>query len=435
VESTSLLNSERAEEYLQNHNLAALISSSRINTTYLTDFDCLFHVHDRLFNVVPGSGDDYVQLYGIYAKGGEKCLVIPQSMYFTAELEGNQTMTKYTYGKPLSFRADILRFDTDLERSYEARITSGKDNFDSAQDALCAAVKALIGGYNSDSVAIDQSEMSTATKTRLESNFPKLEFKKANETFRFLRMVKSKEELRRLEVSSRIVERSLLAIIDAIKPGVSEVDIRRTFVQNAISQGGSFETVHFMCPHGTKAGAMTTPTRDTYKKDSSGWLDFGCLYEGYYSDIGESFAIGRVDEKVPRLYDTLKNVIEHCQEIIHPGMKCSELNAEASKMWEESGIPKPPTGMGHGIGLDVHEYPRISAAKGDAIHSKSAIKDDIIESSIDIPFEEGMVLAIEAPYMQWGWGGVHLERNVVVEKSGSRTLSDEPRFLRRIEAS
>jgi len=113
-----------------------------------------------------------------------------------------------------------------------------------------------------------------------------------------------------------------------------------------------------------------------------------------------------------------------------PGMRPSELNQLAARVWEENGVPKSVTGMGHGIGLEVHEYPRISAAKGDAIKNTRAIKDDVIESSIDIPFEEGMVLAIESPYMVWGWGGVHMERTIIVGKNRSEQITKQDRFLR-----
>jgi len=352
-------------------------------------------------------------------------------MQFVALQEKNKTKNQYAYGKPLSFRSDSPKFHTKIEEEYESMIRSGDNNYESAHEALCAAVDAFIGG--SGSIGVDLLEMSPGTKEKLSSSFPDLKIKKANETFRFLRMVKSTEELRRLETSSSIVEKSLEDIIERIRPGVSEIEVKRTFIQSVVANGGMFEEGHFMVPHGSMAGAMTTPTNEVFVNNSSGWLDCGCTYQGYFSDIGESFALGHVDEKVSKVYEVLNNVIEHCEQVVSPGMRCSELNAEALKIWDRSGVSAPPTGMGHGLGLEVHEYPRISAAKGDAIRNSSAIKDDIIEASIDIPFEDGMVLAIEAPYMKWGWGGVHVERNIVVGKNGSKRLSNQPRHLRRID--
>ena len=127
------------------------------------------------------------------------------------------------------------------------------------------------------------------------------------------------------------------------------------------------------------------------------------------------------------------DAVETSEEILAPGMKPSELNTAITKVFEKHGIPRPPTGMGHGIGLEVYDYPRISAAKGAAISNPSAIKDDFIESSIDIPFEEGMVLALEAPYLMWGWGGVHAEVTVLLGKSQTRRLvRNQKRFLREI---
>ena len=163
------------------------------------------------------------------------------------------------------------------------------------------------------------------------------------------------------------------------------------------------------------------------------WVDVSCSYMGYHADTGDSASLGKPSKKQKERYDAVLDAVETSEEILSPGMKPSELSNAITKVFEKHQVPRPPTGMGHGIGLEVYDYPRISAAKGDAIANPAAIKDDYIQSSIDIPFEEGMVLAIEVPYLMWGWGGVHAEVTVLLEKSKTRRLvKKQKRYLREL---
>ena len=119
-------------------------------------------------------------------------------------------------------------------------------------------------------------------------------------------------------------------------------------------------------------------------------------------------------------------------EIAAPGVNSSDLCDEVVKIWEKRGVPTPPTGMGHGMGLEVHEYPLIASQGSIFIPRDSRIKDDVVDNSTNFPFEEGMVLNFEAPYMVWGWGGVHLEKTVLVEKNGCSLIAPQERHLRVI---
>src|SRR5437867_11236159 len=84
---TLLLNEPRANAYLERFGLHGLVSSSRENTSYLTNFLSVTHVQDRMYNVAPGSGENYMQVYGLFPRGGKPVLILPTAMYMFSQFD------------------------------------------------------------------------------------------------------------------------------------------------------------------------------------------------------------------------------------------------------------------------------------------------------------------------------------------------------------
>jgi Xaa-Pro dipeptidase len=420
-----LLNKKRADMYLEEFKLDAVISSSRENTTYLTNFLAVNFVRDRMYNLMPGSGLNFVQVYGIYSRQGESALVLPHSYFMFMKIDKTVTKHVFVYGKPISLRDDNPSFDTKIEEEFEEFDSASTHKYESATEALSAALEEYCPG---GMIGIDRSDLHPSTWAELE----KLGFrvKDATEVLRFIRMVKSQEELSRLRAAASINERCMEKLFEAAKPGVSEKDLARAYALSVISEDAEFDNV--MCPIGTKGGTMIPPTSFKLAKQNIFWVDAALRYKGYFADTGDSASFGKVPKKQLDYYSVLKKVVEKAKDIVSVGMKPSELNSEVAKIWDNAEMPRSPTGMGHGIGLEIHEYPRISAAKGSAILNQSAIRDDFVKSSIDIPFEEGMVLNFESPYLIRGWGGVHLEQTVILGKNGSRPITRQERRIRSL---
>ena len=421
-----LVNGKRADMFLEGFGLDALISSSRENTSYLTNFLSVDLVQDRMYNGMPGSGENFVQVYGLYSRG-KNVLILPSSLYMIMKVDQSVTDQVFVYGKAISLQNEKPRFETRIEREYYEFCNSRDRKYDTAAQALVAAVKEFAAGKV---IGVDLSDMHQATRKGLER--AGLKIKKSNELFRFVRMVKSEEELSRLKTSAEINERAVQIVIDSAKPGLSERDLARIYALAVASQDAEYKSI--MCPIGTKGGTMIYPTDSKLSTGKMFWIDTCCTFRGYFADTGESAVLGRPSKKQVQYYEGLKKVADRAEEILTPGMNCSELNNEVTKLWEKLGLPRSPTGMGHGMGLEVHEYPRISAAKGSALENQEAIKDDLIRTSIDIPFEEGMVLNIEAPYLVSGWGGVHLEKTFIVGKRRCRPLVRQDRNLRILKS-
>ena len=339
-----------------------------------------------------------------------------------------------TYGKGISLVSDKIKLESAAQRDFQSAMKDPTKNFENASVALEFALKENSPGQ---ALAVDLSEMHPSSVTGLESSG--FQVRKANELFRFLRMVKSPEEVSRLSKAAEINERAMNHIFEYSKRKrknntVTEKELAHEYLKMIASLGGSSGPGWVMTPTGSRGGSMASPSESRLSEDKRMlWVDVSCSYMGYHADTGESSSIGKPSEKQKKHYEAVLDAVETSEKILAPGMKPSELNTAVTKVFEKHGIARPPTGMGHGIGLEVYDYPRISAAKGEIILNPSAIKDDFIKSSIDIPFEEGMVLALEAPYLVWGWGGVHAEVTVLLEKSRTRRLvSEQKRFLREV---
>ena len=143
-------------------------------------------------------------------------------------------------------------------------------------------------------------------------------------------------------------------------------------------------------------------------------IDYGAACRGYHSDETCTFAVGRAGRRLVNLYAVAKEAHDRALEAVRPGMACRDVDAAARGVIEKAGYGRFFShGTGHGIGLDVHEVPRLSSLS-------------------DAVLEEGMVITIEPGIYIPGFGGVRIEDMVLVEKGGGRVLTEFPKELQVI---
>jgi Xaa-Pro aminopeptidase len=414
-----LLNEPRANRYLESSGLDALISSSRENTSYLTNFLSVTHVQDRMYNVAPGSGENYMQTYGIFPRGGKPVLVIPAAMYMFSQFDEGITDQVYAYGRSLAIATGESKTQT---ASGPLRDIDTDAVFETPASALRAVVKEHVSGPR---MGVDYSDLAPETVKGLSAG--KTRLFNATELFRFIRLVKSPEEMRRLRRSAKINENGMSSMLDAAKSGASEIDLMKAYATAVVASGARFEVGNVMCPSGPRSCYMMRPSKRRMVEGDLVWIDVICFHDGYSSDTGETASIGRPDPGYVRVYDAMKGVIERAQDLARPEVRPSDLCKEVETIWDRAGLSRPPVSLGHGIGLETHEYPKLSHGNGGDV---PAIRDDVIASPEDIPLEEGMVLNLESAYLVKGWGGVHLEKTVMVGKKKTIPIIEQERDLR-----
>ena len=141
-------------------------------------------------------------------------------------------------------------------------------------------------------------------------------------------------------------------------------------------------------------------------------IDFGARYEGYDADMTRTVAVGQPSEKMRRIYDIVLHAQETAQAAIAPGVRCSDIDKTARDIITEAGYGDCfGHSTGHGVGIDIHEEPRVSARSEQILTPGNIVT---VEPGIYVP----------------GLGGVRIENTCVVTETGVRALCGASKELR-----
>ena len=202
-----------------------------------------------------------------------------------------------------------------------------------------------------------------------------------------LRAIKTPEEIETIEQACRISERSFYALLDVIKPGVTEIDIANELEYQFRSRGGSgfcFETI---VASGPDNGANCHATASDRKIQLGDFvtIDFGTYYHGYCSDITRTVAVGKAkNPELYKMFDVVRKAKDAGQNSLKPGMVMGELRDIIVKVVEDAGY-HIPHGPGHNFGLDIHEQPYICTG------SKVTLQPGMfIRSNLEFTFRESV---------------------------------------------
>ena len=145
------------------------------------------------------------------------------------------------------------------------------------------------------------------------------------------------------------------------------------------------------------------------------YLDFGCIYRGYFSDAGITLVVGDPAPGVLGKYQALVECQERALENAQPGVRVSRLADAMQDYLRETGITSCFP-HGHGVGLEVRDYPIIVPDNG------LRIRDDCVDVPSDVKLEENLVINLEAGLFLFGVGSLQCERTFVVTAHGCRRL-------------
>jgi Xaa-Pro aminopeptidase len=146
-------------------------------------------------------------------------------------------------------------------------------------------------------------------------------------------------------------------------------------------------------------------------------LDFGGVYDSYCVDLTRTVSLGAADSRVRAVYDAVREARDSAVRAVAPGRSRFDIDQAARDVLERHGLAGAFThGTGHGLGIEVHEDPRIVRRRPDVDARDEAVGP-------------GMVFTIEPGVYIPGWGGVRIEDDVLVTESGVDVLTDAPTEL------
>ena len=246
--------------------------------------------------------------------------------------------------------------------------------------------------------------LSVAMALKLQELFGKIPLKGVDQPTDCVRLIKDERELELIEKSAELLWRGFLYLRGRLREGVQEKELAREFEFYVKTEGAealSFTPIvafgdHSALPH-HRSGSRTLKRGDLVL------LDLGVVLEGYASDMTRVIFFGDVAERLQEIYKCVRRAHQAALDLCAPGALISSLDLAARK---EMGDDEKyfVHSLGHGIGLEVHEAPRISKER-----DKETLK-------------EGMVITIEPGLYLPGLGGVRYEDMVVITKSGYRNL-------------
>ncbi|MFB6345021.1 MAG: M24 family metallopeptidase [bacterium] len=198
-----------------------------------------------------------------------------------------------------------------------------------------------------------------------------------------------------------------------LEPGLSELDLSRSIRREleSRSEGLAFDPLVLI---GENTANPHCPATDRSLSDEDALLvDMGLKINGYCSDITRMFFMDSVDEKYRELYDLSKQAAARAFKEIESGRSVKEITMEAHQVIENAGYgDNLRHGLGHGVGLNVHEQPSLS-------------------DSSNAELETGMVVTLEPGIYIDGFGGGRIEHMIVVEEDSARLLDTPDDILRQ----
>jgi Xaa-Pro aminopeptidase len=221
-----------------------------------------------------------------------------------------------------------------------------------------------------------------------------------------LRMVKDETELAALRRAVRIADEAFSHILPYLRPGVRERDIAAEMEYFMRRQGAEKMAFEIIVASGLRSALPHGRASD--KQIAAGdfvTMDFGAVYGGYHSDITRTVVVGKATPRQREIYRLVLMAQQAGVEAVAPGRICREVDADARKVIIDAGYGEYfGHGLGHGVGLAIHEEPRLSPA-------------------CEVVLAPGMTVTVEPGVYIPEWGGVRIEDTVVVTADGVEILT------------
>ena len=260
-------------------------------------------------------------------------------------------------------------------------------------------------------LAVESKSMTLAERDDLAGRLGKVELVAAKGPVEDLRRIKEPAEVAALRAAIALGDETYSHVLDRLQPGVSEREIALELEVHMRTNGAdevSFEPIVGSGP--LSAHIHHTPSERRFEKGDFVLLDFGARVDGYCGDLTRTVVLGSPSEEQQRQYDAVLAANTGALAAMKPGAECRAVDAVARRTVGEAGYDDFGHGLGHGVGLEVHESPRFNR-----------ISEDVLAPGMVMTNEPGLYL--ERP------GGVRIEDCVLITETGAEVLTHSPRDM------
>jgi Xaa-Pro aminopeptidase len=275
-------------------------------------------------------------------------------------------------------------------------------------------INAVISAYGVKNLGVEDETLSHAEYLNYESKL-KASLCPSQTLFHALRIVKDESEIKKLTAAQRLAEEAYDRVLGVISAGLTEREIAAALVYQMLLLGADNVSFDPIVVSGTKTSMPHgTPGDVKIQNGSFVTMDFGCILDGYCSDMTRTIVVGKATEEMKRVYEIVLKAQLSGIAAARAGVTGAFVDAAARNIITAEGYGEYfGHGFGHGVGMEVHESPTASPA-----------------GSIEMP--ENAVISAEPGIYIPGRFGVRIEDVIVLKKDGSENLTKSPKKLLEI---
>lgn len=277
---------------------------------------------------------------------------------------------------------------------------------------MLSAVLESVTAAKVERLGVEADSMSLGLHNRLAEKGEGLALVPTRGLVEELRTIKDKDEIAATRVACDQARRAFEVVRAGLTGGMTELDVAAELEYQSRrfgAKGLSFPPIVAVGPRGALPHA--NPTTKQIGEDDFTLIDWGANEGLYVSDLTRMIVTGKVSAKFKKIYGIVLKAQLAGIAAIAPGVKCQDVDRAARKVIEKAGYGKQfGHGLGHGTGLEVHEGPRFS------VNSEDVLKP-------------GMIVTVEPGIYLPGWGGIRIEDDILVTRSGHEVLTSVPKQL------
>ena len=355
---------DKAREHMETHNLDCIIATSHDNVYYSSHSEIMtITTLKRLAAVfIPLDGDP---VFGVHANErvtAEKTTWIKDLRVY----EGGE----WEPLKPIDFVADTIK------------------------ELGCAGAR----------IGVETLDIPGLCYDYMRKLLPEAKFTDCQPIFDKMRAIKSPEEIQHLSNINMATAKAITVAFEMAKPGDTEKEIAKNMIQLTLGYGA--DTVAFMTMGAGPNIWEVHHIPGEYKLQEGDLIhvDFGCVFDGYLSDISRMAVVKHADDTQLEAYRIAVEAEEATRKALNPGTKVIDVHNAVKEYYESQGHSYNRAFIGHGLGIGCHEYPFLGPSHGDWV------------------LEEGMFFQVE-PSLALDHVRVHTEDSFVVTRGGGKNVS------------
>ena len=298
-------------------------------------------------------------------------------------------------------------------RYYEMALNSANKSFEVlTPDNRKEFLNKVIAEEGIKTIGFEGGSVSYDTYRNYCDNYP-CEFVNIGDTIEVIRQIKSADEIEKMQKAQDITDAALAHLLKFITPNMTELEVA-VELEYAMRKGGAdsfaFETIAVSgdasaLPHGTPRNVKLRPGFLT--------MDFGAKYQGYCSDMTRTIVIGKADEDIKKLYNTVLRAQTEALAYLREGADCGEADKVARDIIDSIPEYKGAFGhsLGHSVGLFIHESPRLYSR------------------GFGRKLNVGEIVTVEPGIYLFGKYGCRIEDMVAITKDGIHNFTHSPKDL------